>query len=108
MAIRPVDLQLAFAAAPVNAAVLRNAEDAPAIAQAAQAAQFASQSAQREETIEATTHATGNKVRPRGEESPDGQGSAQHEHEGHYAGQPSDEAALGLAGDGEHFIDVTA
>jgi len=34
MAIRPVDLQGAFVGAQANATVLRNAEEAPAIAQA--------------------------------------------------------------------------
>ncbi|MDQ6930867.1 MAG: hypothetical protein M3126_09410 [Candidatus Eremiobacteraeota bacterium] len=107
MAIRPVDLQMSFAAAPVNAAVLRNAEEAPAIAQAAQAAQFAAQSQKREETIEATTHATGDKVRPQGDE-PDQQASQHDEYEQPHPSRSSDEPALGLAGDGQHFIDVTA
>lgn len=113
MAIRPVDLQGAFVGAQQNAALIKNAEDAPAIAQASNNSNFAAQVQKREETIEQTAHAAGNRVRPRGESDREaGQQEAfedqAHEH------QPGEEFVdqsphpLGLAGEGQHFIDVTA
>lgn len=109
MAIRPVDLQGAFVGAQANSTVLRNAEEAPAIAQAAQNANFAAQANKREETIEETTHAAGNKVKAktRKDESGGKQSADQHTHQ-RQAGEAADEHPLGLAGEGHHFIDVTA
>jgi hypothetical protein len=64
MAIQPVDLQLAYLAAPASAAAANVVQQAPEVAaQAAQAA-FISHVQQREETIEETTHAEGTKIRP--------------------------------------------
>lgn len=108
MAIRPVDLQGAFVGAQSNSTVLRNAEEAPAIAQSAQAAHFAAQVQKREETIEATAQAGGNKVRPRGEEKPDQQSSQSEQQPQRTFADAADEEPLGLAGEGRHFIDVTA
>ena len=113
MAIRPVDLQGAFVGAQANATILRNAEEAPAIAQAASNANFASQLQKREETIEATAHASGNKVRARGESEREDRDAEQFESQAHER-QPGEAFAepqshpLGLAGEGMHFIDVTA
>ena len=111
MAIRPVDLQGAFVGAQVNSTVLRNAEEAPAIAQAAQNAAFAAQVSKREETIEQTTHATGNKVKAKTREDDSGgqhaAGQQPHQHEPGEAFEES-QHPLGLAGEGHHFIDVTA
>lgn len=111
MAIRPVDLQGALVGAQQNAGLIKSAEDAPAIAQAANNANFAAQVQRREETIEQTAHAAGNRVRPRGESDRE---AAQHEafeqqaHE-HQPGEVfADPHPLGLAGEGDHFIDVTA
>ena len=109
MAIRPVDLQGAFVGAQANAAIVRNAEEAPAIAQAAANAQFASHVQDREETIEETQHAAGNKVRPRGEEQPDQQtGQQRRQHAGQEAQSEEETPTLGFAGEGHHFIDVIA
>lgn len=110
MAIRPVDLQLAYMAAPQNAAVLSNAQDAPQAAQQAAQAAFAAEVVERQEHVDEPVNVEGAKVRPREDResggrqgSPDGRrrGTAPDEHAG--AAGP-----LGLAGDGEHFIDVTA
>jgi hypothetical protein len=110
MAIRPVDLQGAFVGAQANATVLRNAEEAPAIAQAATNANFAAQVAKREETIEETAHATGNKVKPKTREDESGGRQAGDQHaQGRQPGDAQQEQhPLGLAGEGHHFIDVTA
>jgi len=108
MAIRPVDLQLAYLAAPQNAAQTSAAQEAPQAAQQAAQAAFAAQVRQREEQIEAARHAEGNIVRPRGDRDPDarqGGGQKQQPREKRHEAGP---ASLGLAGDGEHFIDVTA
>lgn len=112
MAIRPVDLQGAFVGAQQNAGLIKAAEDAPATAQAANNAAFAAQVQAREETIEQTAHAAGNKVRPRGDSERE---AAQHEqYEDAHEHRPGEEFVdsgshpLGLAGEGQHFIDVTA
>lgn len=110
MAIRPVDLQLAYMAAPQSAAVLSNAQDAPQAAQQAAQAAFAAQVAEREEHIDELPGVEGAKVRSREDREPEDQqsfadgrrGTPQQEEEAPTAGP------LGLAGDGEHFIDVTA
>ena len=110
MAIRPVDLQGAFVGAQANSTILRNAEEAPAIAQAAQNASFAAQVSKREETIEQTTHAAGNKVKPKSREDESGGQHSAEQHAGErQPGEPfEDPHPLGLAGEGHHFIDVTA
>ena len=112
MAIRPVDLQGAFAAATQAGTVIRNAEEAPAVAQQAQNANFAAKVAKREETIEESTHVVGNKVQPRGDRDPDHSTEEQlAEQEGRprtFAEVPEPPHPLGLAGEGQHFIDVTA
>lgn len=109
MAIRPVDLQLAYLAAPQNAAVLSSAQEAPqAASQAAQAA-FAAELVRREESVDQTLHVEGAKVRAREEPDPDhGQSqSGRRRRERHEEAAP-DAGRLGLAADGDHFIDVTA
>jgi len=108
MAIRPVDLQLAYLAAPQNAAQSSAAQEAPQAAQQAAQAAFAAQVREREEQIEAAQHTEGNLVRPRGER----ERSAAFQGDGRRKKQPQEHGApppdpLGLAGDGEHFIDVT-
>ncbi|HLI96895.1 MAG TPA: hypothetical protein VKT72_12510 [Candidatus Baltobacteraceae bacterium] len=110
MAIRPVDLQLAYMAAPQNAAVLSNAQDAPQAAQQAAQAAFAAEVMQRQETVDEPVKVEGSKVRAReDQEREDGGSSPDHrrrqasEEEQAYTAGP-----LGLAGEGEHLIDVTA
>ncbi|HKU67856.1 MAG TPA: hypothetical protein VJP85_08770 [Candidatus Baltobacteraceae bacterium] len=110
MAIRPVDLQLAYLAAPQNAAVLSSAQEGPQAAQQSAAAAFAAEIVRREESVDEPVKVEGAKVRAREERDPGG-GHAQPD--GRRRRPPDEEAppnssALGLAGAGEHFIDVTA
>ncbi len=110
MAIRPVDLQLMYMAAPQNAAVLSNAQDAPQAAQQAAQAAFAAEVMRREESVDEPVQVEGAKVRARGDREPDGeQGSAgRRERRAPKEEEPQPGSPLGLAGEGEHFIDVTA
>jgi len=106
MAIRPADLQLAYLAAPQNSAVASQAQNGPQIAQQASAAAFAAQVREREETVAEAAKLEGNLVRPRGDEPQERETPEQRERR---EAQPEAAApGLGLAGDGEHFIDVTA
>jgi hypothetical protein len=100
MAIRPVDLQLAYLAGPLSAAQTSVAQQAAAgtAQQAAQAA-FAAQVAQREETIEETAKEA------RLSADADGQGNGAYESGGQHA--PPEEEPSAMASDGEHFIDVS-
>jgi hypothetical protein len=112
MAIRPVDLQLAYMAAPQNAAVLSSAQEGPQAAQQAAAAAFAAEVVRREESVDEPVHVEGAKVRARGDREPGGEQSPAGGRR-QQRGAPSEEPApspgpLGLAGEGEHFIDVTA
>jgi hypothetical protein len=63
MAIQPVDLQLAYLAAPASAAIASNSETAPAIAAQAQQAAFAAEVEQREETVTETAKSEGSVIR---------------------------------------------
>ena len=106
MAIRPVDLQLAYLAAPQNAAQVNNAQNAPQAAQQAAQAAFAAELQKREETVEQTQPAHGSVIQT----NPDGQqggGSYSHERRHQKAPYESAELPVNLAGDGEQFIDVT-
>jgi type II secretory pathway pseudopilin PulG len=106
MAIRPADLQLAYLAAPANSAVASQAQNGAQTAQQAAQAAFAAQIRDREETVAESASVEGNLVRSRGDEP--------HEHdtpeqrERRQAQGDSESGALGMSGDGEHFIDVTA
>lgn len=108
MAIRPVDLQLAYIAAPQNAAVASNAQEAPQIAARAAQATFAAQFAQREETIEETAPVEGNKVRARGDRESGEQAQADYEDQHTNRDETTDSPTPGFADEGAHFIDVTA
>jgi hypothetical protein len=110
MAIRPADLQLAYLAAPQNAAQVNNAQQAAGNAQQAAQAAFANQVQKREETIAETDHAEGAHLRT----NPDGEGNGggytpqeRRRHPQNEAEAAFDELAA-LPGDGEHFIDFTA
>jgi hypothetical protein len=111
MAIRPVDLQLAYLAAPQNAAAVSHAQEAPQVAQQAAQAAFAAEATQRTEHVDAPEKVVGQKIRPREErdaaddESPGERRRRQRPSED---GMESTAGVLGLAGEGEHFIDVTA
>lgn len=122
MAIRPVDLQLSYMAAPQNAAVLNAAQEAPQAAQAAAAAQFAAELAEREEQIDEPANIAGPKIRRRTQRDPSEdrdsyESSSQDEDDPNFVmaslsnhpPSPSRPASpLNLPGEGEHFIDVTA
>lgn len=110
MAIRPVDLQLAYLSAPQNAGQVSAAQSAPEAAQQAAQATFAAQVREREEQISGAQKAEGSIVRPRGERDPgEGRDHSGGEQRRKTPYDQTDEAgALGLAGGGEHFIDVTA
>ncbi len=101
-----MDLQLAYLAAPQNAAQVNSAQQAPAAAQAAAQTAFAEQVHKREETIAEVDHAQNPGIRT----NPDGQGNAggyepdERPRREYHA--PAESSPLGLA-DGEHFIDVT-
>ncbi|MDQ2872592.1 MAG: hypothetical protein M3R35_05645 [Candidatus Eremiobacteraeota bacterium] len=104
MAIRGVDLQLSYLAAPQNAAVADHAQNAPQAAQSAAQAAFAAQLKQREEQIEQTAKGEGNRVKTRSEDQPETQrGKPRKVRRG--AAEP--EFAAGSDGE-DHFIDVTA
>ncbi|HEY9179468.1 MAG TPA: hypothetical protein VIO32_02035 [Candidatus Baltobacteraceae bacterium] len=110
MAIRPVDLQLAYLAAPQNAAVVSSAQNAPQAAQQAAQAAFAAELVNREESVDEPADVNGAKVRPREDRE---QGNEQaFSGDGERRAPPQEQAQpsgpLGLAGSGEHFIDVTA
>jgi len=102
-----VDLQLAYLAAPQNAAQVSVAQQAAQNAQAAAQATFAAQVQQREETVKEAEHAERTSLRTNpdgsngGEYTPDERRPSGHE-------QEAQESPLGLAGEGEHFIDFTA
>ncbi|MBV8600357.1 MAG: hypothetical protein JO359_02210 [Candidatus Eremiobacteraeota bacterium] len=110
MAIRPVDLQAAILQAPQTAAVQRQAEVAPQIAQTAAAAQFAAEVTERNEMVHETEHLRGNRVEERKE--PDNQQERGKKRRPHQPGEPFEsieESVLGaVPTDGEHLIDFTA
>ncbi|HVA27368.1 MAG TPA: hypothetical protein VNF68_04270 [Candidatus Baltobacteraceae bacterium] len=106
MAIRPADLQLAYLAAPQNAALLNAAQEGPTAAQAASQAAFAAQVSQREETVAETARSErGSAIRA----NPDGGNGAWDQEPGkrrRNGGADAEDGAFEL-GDDEHFIDVT-
>lgn len=108
MAIRPVDLQLAYMAAPQNAAVLSSSQEAPQAAQQAAAAAFAAEAVRREEQIGEPAKAQGAKVRAREEREPAGEHPPQQQGRRGGSGRKETPEPLQFAGEGEHFIDVTA
>lgn len=105
-----MDLQLAYLAGPQNAAQVSSAQTAPQAAQAAAQAAFVAEVQKREETIEETQHAKGNVIRTNSEGQSSGGGytPGDRRRRSPHDGAPDDTSPLGLAGDGEHFIDVTA
>jgi len=107
MAIRPVDLQLAYLAGPANAAVVSHAQDAPQAAQQAVQSAFAAEVVKREESIREPDKANGGKVRSREQSQRDGRGSGQGQQR--RSGEPAaPEAPPQSPLEGDHLIDVTA
>ncbi len=103
-----MDLQLAYLAAPQNAAQASAAQQAPAASQQAAQAAFASKLEQREETVAETSHAEGTKVRTNPDGGGNGAGGYTPGRRHHAQHQEPDPAADLASGDGEHFIDVIA
>jgi hypothetical protein len=110
MAIRPVDLQLAYLAAPASAAAANVAQEGPGIAAQSSQAAFAAQLQQREETLEETPRAEGAKIGPDGEGGGNAGGYAPRRRRAvRLGGTPGEEAPGGQLNDvEEHFIDTTA
>jgi hypothetical protein len=111
MAIRPVDLQLAYMAAPQNAALVSHAQESPQAAQQAAQAAFAAEVAQREEHVDGPERTEGQKIRPREDRDTSQDGSQKQprkRRQDAYENEAPAASPLGLAGEGEHFIDVTA
>ena len=108
MAIRPVDLQLAYMAAPQNAAMVSSAQEAPQAGQQAAAASFAAEVTKREESVDQPQKAEGGKVRSRGDREPGGRNPYQGRRREPQQDQGAPDVPQLLSGDGEHFIDVTA
>ena len=102
-----MDLQLAYLAAPQNAAQVSSAQQAPAAAQAAAQTAFADQLQKREETIAEAEHGSrGSGIRTSPDGQGDGSGYTPDERRRREYHAPQDDALA--AGDGQHFIDVTA
>jgi hypothetical protein len=109
MAIRPADLQLAYLAAPQNAAQVSAAQQAATNAQAAAQSTFAAQVQQREEMVKQAEHAERTALRT----NPDGSNGGKYTPQGrrqqpHHDEESAQDSGLEFAGEGEHFIDFTA
>lgn len=103
-----MDLQLAYLAAPQSAAVASGQQQAPAAAQAAVQAAFASHVEQREETVTETPETEGAKIRA----DDQGGGNAgtytpQKRRRSYNSQTEEDTIAVETAGE-KHFIDTTA
>jgi hypothetical protein len=107
MAIRPVDLQLAYMAAPQNAAVIHAAQQGPQAAQQAAASAFAAEVTRREEQIEEPDKAHGTKVRER-QDRPESGSDRQRRRRCPYQQDDAAATPIALDDDGSHIIDVTA
>ncbi|HEV3155079.1 MAG TPA: hypothetical protein VGZ02_14820 [Candidatus Baltobacteraceae bacterium] len=111
MAIRPVDLQLAYLAGPQNAANVSHAQNAPQAAQQAAQSAFAAEVVKREESIAQPEKVEGQKVRPRDERDPSERRQHQGRHRHEQAPRPDSAAPLPPAdggADAGHLIDFTA
>ena len=110
MAIRPVDLQLAYLASPINAAVASSAQKGPQVAQEAAQLAFADEVRRREESVaEAAKTERDARIHPDADGGGQGGGHASHRDAQSATPESTDEiSGLGLAPDGEHFIDVVA
>jgi hypothetical protein len=109
MAIRPADLQLAYLAAPQNAAQVSAAQQAATNAQAAAQSTFAAQVQQREEMVKEAEHAEKTALRT----NPDGSNGGQYTPEGrrqqpHSALEQEEESGYEFPGEDGHTIDFTA
>src|SRR5689334_9252773 len=107
MAIRPVDLQLAYMAAPANAAVVSSAQEGPQAAQAAAQAAFAAEMARRQEEVDNVDEVEGQKVRTRDEGEAGGEWTPSGRRRNRRSQPESAQHQNAPPPDGEHFIDVT-
>lgn len=98
-----MDLQLAYLAAPQNAAQASAAQQAPAAAQQAAQLQFASELTKREETIAEAAHADGARIRPDADGGGNGGGYTPDGRREYQQDAPPQDLAPG-----EHLIDFTA
>jgi hypothetical protein len=107
MAIRPADIQLAYMAAPQNAAIAANAANGPQGAAQATAAAFAAALKEREESVgEAVQSENGHAVKPRTQNEREG---SQPRGRRRAPGDPDAAQDMLVApSDGEHLIDFTA
>lgn len=107
MAIRPSDLQGAIFQSAQSAPLTQRAEEAPRVAAMAAQAAFADQLHEREETVQTSGEAEGNKVDPRGERERQQPQGRKRRHE---PGEPFDDTVAEAAGFDEppHLIDFTA
>jgi hypothetical protein len=105
MAIRPTDFQGSIFTSVQTAALSQKADEAPHQAALAAQAAFAAEVNKREETIETTSRAQGNKIGPKGER--ERQEPRKRERR---PGDPFEETVAEAAGSDEpaHLIDFTA
>ena len=108
MAIRPVDLQLAYLAGPQNAAAVSHAQDAPQAAQQAVQSAFAAEVVKREESIREPDKAGGQKVRAREEGDRGGQAFSRGGQQHRPGRQPAPDQPSAEDSGGDHLIDVIA
>jgi hypothetical protein len=110
MAIQPVDLQLAYLAAPQSAAVASGTQQAPAAAQAAAQAAFAAQVEKREETVTETPSTDGHpKIRNEREGGSNAGDYNPSKRRRSFRSQTEEEENAAIQAGGEkHFIDTTA
>jgi len=106
MAIRPTDFQASIFTSVQTASLSQKADEAPHQAALAAQAAFASEVSKREETIESTSHAQGNKVNAKGER----ERQEQQRKRERRPGDPFEETVVEAAGSDEpaHLIDFTA
>lgn len=106
MAIRPTDIQGSIWQASQTGPLAQRAEEAPRVAQAAAQQAFAAEVALREERVDETGEALGNRVDPNGE-----RGARRDAHEGdarpRNAFEETVDSAAGLD-EPPHLIDFTA
>ncbi len=106
MAIRPVDLQLAYMAGPQSAAQTASAQAAPSIAQQSAAASFAAAVSEREEKVAGGDDIDRAQMRTNADRDADPDWTQDGQKRRHRSGSDPDAAA---ASDGEiHFIDTSA
>lgn len=108
MAIRPVDLQLAYMAAPLVAAEAAATQNAPNVAQQAAAATFAAQVREREETVDEADHVVGNRVKSDTEREGGADWSGAQEQQARKRPSESTDEPPTVSDGTLHFIDTVA